>query len=107
MAMSPSFVPPPKGDLAQLARLGRFLLPYRHKVAVALVALIVAASCVLALGQGLRYVIDAGFGSRDPQLLNAALALGQMLQQLEPVRMTERLRHLGEAIIDRLFRSGA
>ena len=33
-----------------------------------------AASAVLALGQGLRYVIDAGFGSKDPQLLNAALA---------------------------------
>ncbi|HET7597933.1 MAG TPA: ABC transporter transmembrane domain-containing protein [Burkholderiales bacterium] len=74
MATSPSFVPPPKGDLAQLARLGRFLLPYRNKVALALVALLVAASCVLALGQGLRYVIDAGFGSRDPQFLNAALA---------------------------------
>jgi ATP-binding cassette subfamily B protein len=28
---------------------------------------------VLALGQGLRHVIDAGFGSGDPHLLNAAL----------------------------------
>lgn len=74
MATSASFVPPPKGDLAQLARLGRFLLPYRREVALALGALLVAASCVLGLGQGLRYVIDAGFGSRDPQLLNAALA---------------------------------
>ena len=39
----------------------------------ALIALMTAAGCVLALGQGLRHVIDAGFGSRDPQLLNAAL----------------------------------
>lgn len=69
-----SFVSPPKGDIAQLARLGRFLFPYRWKIAAALAALVVAASCVLALGQGLRYVIDGGFGSGEPQLLNAALA---------------------------------
>ena len=72
--MSPSFVPPPKGDLAQLRRLARFLVPYRRNIALALAALVVAASCVLALGQGLRYVVDAGFGSGDPRLLNAALA---------------------------------
>jgi len=65
---------PSKGDIAQFARLGRFLWPYRWRVAAALLALVVASSSVLALGQGLRYVIDAGFGSGDPQLLNAALA---------------------------------
>jgi ATP-binding cassette, subfamily B, bacterial len=72
--MSPSFVAPPKGELVHLLRLGRFLVPYRWRIAVALVALIVAASCVLVLGQGLRHVVDAGFGSGDPRLLNAALA---------------------------------
>jgi len=72
--MTPSFVAPPKGELVHLLRLGRFLVPYRWRIGVALVALIVAASCVLVLGQGLRYVVDAGFGSRDPQLLNSALA---------------------------------
>ena len=70
----PPVAPLPKGDIAQLARLGRFLLPYRWRIVVALLALLVAASCVLALGQGLRYVIDAGFGTRDPHLLNLALA---------------------------------
>ena len=74
MAASLSAVSPPKGDIAQLARLWRFLAPYRWKIAAALAALVVAASCVLALGQGLRYVIDGGFGSGDPRLLNAALA---------------------------------
>ena len=74
MATSPSFAPPPKGDLAHLARLGRFLIPYRRDIALALTALVVAAGCVLALGQGLRYVVDAGFGSGDPRLLNTALA---------------------------------
>jgi ATP-binding cassette subfamily B protein len=67
-------VPPPKGELAQFGRLGRFLVPYRGRIAVAFVALLTAAGCVLALGQGLRHVIDAGFGSGNQQLLNAALA---------------------------------
>ena len=72
--MSPSFDSPPKGDVHHLARLGRFLVPYRRRIAIALCALVVAASCVLVLGQGLRHVVDAGFGSGDPRLLNAALA---------------------------------
>src|SRR3970282_869995 len=54
-------------------RLGRFIAPYRLKIAVALLALVVAAGCVLALGQGLRYVVDKGFGGANPELLNAAL----------------------------------
>ncbi len=72
--MTPSFVAPPKGELTHLLRLGRFLVPYRWRIAAALVALIIAAGCVLVLGQGLRHVVDAGFGSGDPRLLNAALA---------------------------------
>ena len=64
----------PRSSLAHLKRLWRFVAPYRARVVVALCALMTAAGCVLALGQGLRHVIDAGFGSRDPQLLNAALA---------------------------------
>ena len=74
MALSPSFVAPPKGDLAHLLRLGRFLVPYRLHVVGALAALVVAAGSVLLLGQGVRHVVDGGFGSGDPQLLNAALA---------------------------------
>ncbi len=53
--------------------LARFVASYRLKVAVALLALIVAAACVLALGQGLKYVVDRGFGSGSPALLDAAL----------------------------------
>jgi ATP-binding cassette subfamily B protein len=56
-----------------LRRLAGFLAPYRVRVAVAVIALIVAAGCVLALGQGLKYVVDNGFGSGDPRLLNQAL----------------------------------
>ena len=61
--MKPSFMSPPKAELLHLARLWRFLAPYRWRIAGALAALVVAASCVLALGQGLRHVIDAGFGT--------------------------------------------
>jgi ATP-binding cassette subfamily B protein len=63
-----------RGDWRQLARLGRFLAPYRLRVAGAVLALLAAAASVLALGQGLRHVVDRGFGSGDPQLLNEALA---------------------------------
>ena len=59
---------------AGLARLGRYMWPYRARIAGALVALVIAAACVLALGQGLRLVVDNGFGSGDPRLLNQALA---------------------------------
>ncbi|MCW5574821.1 MAG: ATP-binding cassette domain-containing protein [Burkholderiales bacterium] len=67
--------PPAAGAVASpLRRLLRFLLPYRWRVACALAALVVAAGSVLALGQGLRFVIDAGFGSGNPAMLNTALA---------------------------------
>lgn len=56
-----------------VARLSRFVAPYRAQVAAALVALLVAAGCVLALGQGLKYVVDHGFGSGEPGLLDSAL----------------------------------
>src|SRR5258706_354804 len=34
----------------------------------------IAAACWLALGQGVKHVIDSGFTSGDPQLLDQALA---------------------------------
>jgi len=49
------------------------MLPYRARIAGALLALVVAAGCVLALGQGLKHVVDNGFGSGDPRLLDEAL----------------------------------
>jgi ATP-binding cassette subfamily B protein len=52
----------------------RFLAPYKLRIAAAIGALLVAAACVLALGQGLKVVIDRGFGSGEPQLLDQAVA---------------------------------
>ena len=64
---------PANRDIRQLARILGFVAPYRRQVAIALVALVVAAGCVLVLGQGLRRVIDGGFASGDAALLDAAL----------------------------------
>src|SRR5258706_4294753 len=60
--------------MRHVLRLARFVAPYRLKIMVALCALVVAAGCVLALGRGLQHVVDKGFGSTNPELLNAALA---------------------------------
>jgi ATP-binding cassette subfamily B protein len=57
-----------------LRGLARFLLPYRARVAGALAALVVAAACWLALGQGVKHVIDGGFAGGDPAALDQALA---------------------------------
>jgi ATP-binding cassette subfamily B protein len=57
-----------------LARLARFMWPYRARIGGAAIALVLAAACVLALGQGLKLVVDNGFGSGDPRLLDRALA---------------------------------
>src|SRR4051812_30108222 len=65
---------PGSRDFSQFIRLARFLSPYRLRIAGALVALVIAAACVLALGQGLRYVIDAGFAAASPEVLDRALA---------------------------------
>jgi ATP-binding cassette, subfamily B, bacterial len=60
-------------DLRQLARVLRFVAPYKRQMAIAGVALVVAAGCVLVLGQGLKRVIDAGFAGANPASLDTAL----------------------------------
>ena len=64
---------PATRDVRQLARVLRFVWPYRARMAVAGVALVVAAGCVLVLGQGLKRVIDAGFSHADAASLDTAL----------------------------------
>lgn len=50
-----------------------FVRPYRLQVAGAAVALIVAAVTVLAMGNGLRLLVDKGFSAGDPALLDRAV----------------------------------
>lgn len=58
-----------------LVRIGRFVRPYRRQVVYAAIALLVAASAVLAVGQGLKSVIDHGFGTNSAGELDRALVL--------------------------------
>jgi len=59
--------------ISPLLRLARFVLPHKRRLAAAALALLIAAGSVLALGQGLKHVIDAGFASGNAASLNSAL----------------------------------
>ena len=54
--------------------LGPYLRPYRSRVLLALLSLVVAAGTVLAFGACLRALIDRGFAQGRPDVLNYALA---------------------------------
>jgi ATP-binding cassette subfamily B protein len=71
---APPNLPPPTA-LKALARVGAYLRPYRRQVFYAAVALIVAAGAMLAVGQGLKGVIDRGFGAGNAAELDRTLAL--------------------------------
>jgi ATP-binding cassette subfamily B protein len=66
---------PPVTALRTLARIGAFLKPYRRQATYAAVALVVAAAAMLAVGQGLKSVIDRGFAAGSAAELDRALAL--------------------------------
>ncbi len=65
----------PVTALKTLARIGRFLRPYRGRVVMAALALVVAAVATLAIGQGLKGVIDRGFAAGNAAELDRTLAL--------------------------------
>ncbi len=56
-----------------LRRLGSFLAPYRRRFVFAGIALLVAAGCTLAVGQGLKLVVDRGFTAGIGAELDRAL----------------------------------
>ena len=60
-------------DIRVLKGLVEYLSPYKWGLVGALIALIIAASTVLSIGQGLRFLVDDGFGSNDAALLDKAL----------------------------------
>ncbi len=61
-------------DLKPLRRLLPYLSPYRWQIAGAVLSLTVAASSMLAMGQGLRLLIDKGFSAGNSQVLDQMLA---------------------------------
>ena len=60
--------------MRRLLPLFRLLAPYRARIAVALVAIVLSAGMVLVIGQGLKLVIDEGFSRGQEHLLDATLA---------------------------------
>jgi ATP-binding cassette subfamily B protein len=69
-------LPAPSRDFRALRRIFAVALPYRSRLAGAFLALVVAAATVLALGQGLRFLIDDGFrGGATAPLDRAVVAL--------------------------------
>jgi ATP-binding cassette subfamily B protein len=62
-------------NLKQLTPALRFLRPYVWQVVGASIALIVTAGVTLSIGQGIRYVIDAGFDSGSPAMLSETMGV--------------------------------
>ena len=62
-------------NLRVLRGLIPYLKPYAWQVVAFLGSLAVAAATVLALGVGLKYLVDEGFARANPQLLDQALIL--------------------------------
>lgn len=76
--------PGPGADLGQAPRSDRFkalalarhfIAPYRKAVAGALLALVFTAGITLSLGQGIRLLVDRGFVTGSPELLNQTVLL--------------------------------
>ena len=62
-------------DLSALRMVFPYMLPYRWQLVGAAIALMVAAGTVLAMGTGLRFLIDKGFAAGDPELLDRAVVV--------------------------------
>ncbi|SEF86311.1 ABC transporter transmembrane domain-containing protein [Billgrantia desiderata] len=81
----------PRPDPRVLLRLLTLLTPYRGRLAIAALALLVASGSVLLLGQGLRLVIDQGFLTADAARLNQTL--GVMLAVVSVLAGASALRY--------------
>jgi ATP-binding cassette subfamily B protein len=94
-------------DLRHLRRLGRYLRPYRWRLAATLVALALAAASVLVLGVGLRYLIDGAFGEGHLDALDHALraaAIVIVVLSLATFARAYLVTWLGERVIADLRR---
>ena len=57
----------------------RMIAPYRKQAIGALLALVVTAGITLSMGQGIRLMVDQGFMTRSPTLLNETIGLFMVL----------------------------
>ncbi|QKZ03815.1 ABC transporter transmembrane domain-containing protein [Pseudomonas eucalypticola] len=56
-----------------------FLRPYRWRALAALVALVLTAGITLSMGQGIRLLVDQGFLTQSPALLNRSIGVFLLL----------------------------
>ncbi len=59
--------------VSSLASLLMFLAPYKKQVFVAMVALVFTAGVSLSIGQGVRLLVDDGFATGSPDMLNQSV----------------------------------
>ena len=57
----------------------RFIAPYRWQALGALLALVLTAGITLSMGQGIRLLVDQGFMTQSPHLLNQTIGLFLLL----------------------------
>ncbi|WP_177435061.1 ABC transporter transmembrane domain-containing protein [Pseudomonas sp. Sample_10] len=57
----------------------RFIAPYRWHALGALLALVVTAGITLSMGQGIRMLVDQGFMTQSPHLLNQSIGVFMLL----------------------------
>ncbi|MBV1916084.1 MAG: ATP-binding cassette domain-containing protein [Pseudomonadales bacterium] len=65
--------PDPKPRIKTLKPLLGFLKPYKGKVVIATVALLITAGLMLSLGQGMRLLVDQGFSTGSPEMLDRSI----------------------------------
>ncbi len=81
--MSAATRPSARADIRSLRLLFGYMRPYGWRVLAASVALLSAAALVLAIGQGVRRLIDGGFGTHNLSRLNhAAIAMAAIVAAL-------------------------
>jgi len=71
--------------LKKLLELFRLLLPYRRRITIAFLAIVASSAIVLAIGQGLKLVIDDGFARGEAHTLDATLATEYLRQMYRPL----------------------
>ncbi|MDR9752836.1 ABC transporter transmembrane domain-containing protein [Pseudomonas sp. SZMC_28357] len=62
-----------------LSLASHFIAPYRWQALGALLALIVTAGITLSMGQGIKMLVDEGFMTQSPQLLNQSIGVFMVL----------------------------
>ncbi|MGD8415918.1 MAG: ABC transporter transmembrane domain-containing protein [Pseudomonadales bacterium] len=73
---------PPSRQIVKLRGALRFLKPYRARVVFASIALVVTATVTLSIGQGMRLVIDHGFGDGSSTVLVQSIGVFAVLVML-------------------------